>query len=51
MGYELPENFDMEHIQTTANIVFGMILEALYNGKSEDYKKVLNDIRKEGCKC
>lgn len=42
MGYEVDDNAE---IHNTANIVFDMIIEILYNGKSEQYKKMFKDIK------
>ena len=47
MGEELPENIDFDQVQTTANIMFGMILEVLYNGKSDEYKTFIKLLKKE----
>ena len=41
MGYDLPEEVDLESVRTTADIIFGMVLNVLYNGKSEEYKAML----------
>ncbi len=51
MGDELPDDVDLLQVQTAANIMFGMILEVLYNGKSDEYKEILKDIKKEECEC
>ena len=41
MGVELPDNFDLDGVKTTTDIMFGTILNVLYNGKSEEYKALL----------
>ena len=46
MGEELPDDVDLLQVQTAANIMFGMILEVLYNGKSDEYKEILKDIKR-----
>ena len=51
MGEELLDDVDLLQVQTAANIMFGMILEVLYNGKSDEYKEILKDIKKEDCEC
>lgn len=51
MGEELPDDVDLLQVQTAANIMFGMILEVLYNGKSDEYKEILKDVKKEDCEC
>jgi len=51
MGEELPDDVDLLQVQTAANIMFGMILEVLYNGKSDGYKEILKDIKKEDFEC
>lgn len=51
MGEELPDNIDLLEVQTAANVMFGMILEVLYNGKSDEYKEILKDVKKEDCEC
>lgn len=51
MGEDLPDDVDLLQVQTAANVMFGMILEVLYNGKSDEYKQALKDGKKEGCEC
>ena len=41
MGCDLPKEADLESVRTTADIIFGMILNVLYNGKSEEHKAML----------
>lgn len=41
MGYDLPEEADLESVRTATDIIFGMVLNVLYNGKSEEYKAML----------
>lgn len=49
MGYGIPENTDVSSIQNGANIAFSIMLNVLYNGKSEEYKDMITSI-KEGKK-
>ena len=49
MGYEIPENTDVSSIQNGANFAFSIMLNVLYNGKSEEYKDMITSI-KEGKK-
>lgn len=49
MGYEIPENADINGIQSSANLAFHIMLNVLYNGKSEEYKSIIASI-KEGKK-
>lgn len=51
MGEELPDDIDLLEVQTAANVMFGMMLEVLYNGKSDEYKEILKDVKKEDCEC
>ena len=44
-GYEIPENADIDNIQSAANLTFGIILNVLYNGKSEEYKTMIATIK------
>lgn len=41
MGYDLPKEADLESVRTAADVVFSMVLNVLYNGKSEEYKAML----------
>lgn len=41
MGCDLPYEADLESVKTAADVIFGMILNVLYNGKSEEYKAML----------
>lgn len=45
MGYEVDENAE---IYSSANVVFDMIIDVLYNGKSEKYKEMLEKIKPNG---
>ena len=47
LGEKLPENTDLMQVETAANVMFGMILEVLYNGKSEEYKAMIESAKKE----
>lgn len=49
MGYVIPENTDVSSIQNGANYAFSIMLNVLYNGKSEEYKDMITSI-KEGKK-
>ncbi len=51
LGEDLPNDADLLQVQTAANVMFGMILEVLYNGKSDEYNEILNDVKKEKYKC
>lgn len=42
MGYEVDDNAE---IYSVANGAFDLIIEVLYNGKSEKYKKMIEDIK------
>lgn len=44
MGYDLPDESALESVKTTTDIIFQMILNVLYNGKSEDYKKLIGTL-------
>ena len=44
-GYEIPENADIDNIQSAANLTFDIILNVLYNGKSEEYKTMIATIK------
>ena len=48
-GYKIPQNTDIDDIQNGANLIFNIILNVLYNGKSEEYKSIITTI-KEGKK-
>lgn len=45
MGDDLPDDVDLTGVQTVANVMFDMMLEVLYNGKSEEYKNILNEVK------
>lgn len=47
LGEELPEDLDSAEVHTGADIMFGMILDVLYNGKSEEYKAMIEAVEKE----
>lgn len=44
-GYEIPENADIDNIQSAANLTFSIILNVLYNGKSEEYQSIIASIK------
>lgn len=46
MGYELPDHEEPGDIQSAGSLMFQMILEVLYNGKSDEYKAIIANIRK-----
>ena len=37
----MPDEADLESVRTAADVIFGMVLKVLYNGKSEEYKAML----------
>lgn len=41
MGEDLPEEADLEKVRTGPDIMFGIILDVLYNRKSEEYKELI----------
>lgn len=45
MGYEIPEDLQPNDIHSGGDIVFQMILEVLYNGKSQEYKALIDKCR------
>jgi hypothetical protein len=45
MGYEIPDVEESGDIQSAGSLVFQMLLEVLYNGKSEEYKSIVAKIR------
>ena len=47
LGEKLPKKADLMQIETAATVMFGMILEVLYNGKSEEYKALIESAKKE----
>lgn len=49
MCEDLPDDIDLLEVQTAANVMFAMILEVLYNGKSDEYKEILKHVKKEDC--
>lgn len=44
-GYEIPPNADVGGIQSAANLAFDIMLNVLYNGKSEEYKTMIATIK------
>ncbi len=42
LGEEIPTDADLDQAQSMSNIVFDMIIDVLYNGKSDEYKKLYN---------
>lgn len=46
LGEDLPEDVDLLQAEATSTVMFSMILEVLYNGKSDEYKQMLKDIKK-----
>lgn len=47
MGDDLPEEADLESVRTTADIIFGMVLNVLYNGKSKEYKAIIDNVKED----
>jgi hypothetical protein len=45
MGYEIPDVEESGDIQSAGSLVFQMLLEVLYKGKSEEYKSIVAKIR------
>ena len=45
MGYEVPDVEEPGDIQSAGSLVFQMLLEVLYNEKSEEYKSIVAKIR------
>lgn len=45
MGYEIPDIEEPGDIQSAGSLVFQMLLDVLYNGKSEEYKAIVAKIR------
>lgn len=41
MGYELPAEDEQENIESAGSMVFQIIIDVLYNGKSEQYKEII----------
>lgn len=46
-GIDLHE-VDLEDVQSTGDVIFGMILNILYSGKSEEYKAMVTAIKEGG---
>ena len=44
-GYEIPENADIDDIQSATNVMFSIMLDVLYNGKSEEYQSIISSIK------
>lgn len=42
LGEEIPTDADLDQAQSMSNIVFDMIIDVLYNGKSDEYKELYN---------
>ena len=47
IGYEITKEVDLDKIQSIASYAFGIVLNALYGGKSEEYKKMIASIKSE----
>ena len=45
IGYEVPPDADVNNIQSAANLTFSIILNVLYNGKSEEYQSIIASIK------
>lgn len=45
IGYEIPPDADVNNIQNSANFTFSIILDVLYNGKSEEYQSLIASIK------
>ena len=45
MGYEIPEGLEPGDIQSAGSAVLQILLDVLYNGKSEEYKTLVTKIR------
>ena len=44
-GYEIPADIDVNDIHNAANLTFSIILDVLYNGKSEEYQSIIASIK------
>lgn len=44
MGYSLPSASEQIDVHTGTNFILNVILEVLYNGKADEYQKILNDL-------
>lgn len=40
LGEEVPADADLDQAQSMVNIMFDMVIDVLYNGKSDEYKKL-----------
>lgn len=47
LGEELPDSVDSTEVSSFATIVFSMVLEVLYRGKSKEYKEMLEKFEKD----
>ena len=45
IGYEIPESADIDNIQSAPNVMFSIMLDVLYNGKSEEYQSIISSIK------
>lgn len=45
IGYEIPSDADVPSIQNAANFTFRIILDVLYNGKSEEYQSIIASMK------
>ena len=44
LGEELPTEADLTSVKTTAEVMFGSVLNVLYNGKSKEYQTILASV-------
>lgn len=49
LGEELPDGVDSTSVTNFATIVFSMVLEVLYRGKSGEYKSMIEQFEKDYC--
>ena len=47
-GDEIPEGAELDKAQSFTNVVLDMVIDVLYNGKSEEYKKMINAYKDGG---
>lgn len=45
IGYDVPPDADVSNIQSGANVMFSIMLDVLYNGKSEEYQSIISSIK------
>lgn len=45
LGYEVPPDADVSNIQSASNLMFSIMLNVLYNGKSEEYQSIIASIK------